>query len=57
MCLFLISTGLHAQFDYDESSTNPFGLPNPEAPKEILDFEPMIGICDCLSETRNQDQT
>lgn len=55
--LCLLSYGLVAQFDFDASKEHPFGMPNPDAPEQIKDFEPMIGICDCLSETRNKDQT
>lgn len=40
---------LMAQYDYEPSTSNPFGLPNPKAPSEIRDFQPMIGICDCSS--------
>lgn len=46
-----------SQYAYEASADHPFGLPNPEAPKELLDFAPMIGECDCKSQTRNQDQT
>jgi len=48
---------LSAQYDYEPSAEHPYGLPNPEAPKEILDFAPMIGECDCKSQNRNPDQT
>ena len=46
---------LDAQYQYEVSADHPFGLPNPEAPPEILDFAPLIGICECISETRNPD--
>ena len=46
-----------AQYDYEPSIAHPYGLPNPEAPKELLDFAPMIGECHCKSELRNPDQT
>ena len=42
---------------YEPSQINPYGLPNPDAPKEITDFAPMIGICDCKSVARNPDGT
>ncbi len=42
---------------YESSVLNPYGLPNPEAPKEILDFDPLIGTCYCTSTARNADQT
>jgi len=44
-----------SQFQYEPSKEHPFGLPNPEAPKEILDFAPLIGECNCLSQTRGAD--
>jgi hypothetical protein len=45
----------NAQYEYEASSSNPFGLLNPEAPAEVADFAPLIGESDCLSESRNQD--
>lgn len=48
---------LFSQFDFEPSSEHPFGLPNPNAPQELLDFAPMIGECNCKSQTRNPDQT
>ena len=58
LTLFLVLPLLtFAQYDYEPSATHPFGLPNPEAPKELMDFAPLIGECNCISETRNQDQT
>lgn len=40
---------------YEPSKANPYGLPNPDAPQQVKDFAPMIGRCDCKSESRNQD--
>lgn len=51
------SLAANAQFEYDVSIKNPFGLPNPEAPSEIKDFMPMIGECNCSSVSRAQDGT
>ncbi|MCL6265018.1 YybH family protein [Flagellimonas myxillae] len=48
---------LLAQYNYEPSLEHPFGLPNPKAPKELMDFAPMIGECNCKSETRKADQT
>ncbi len=42
---------------YNPSTLYPFGRPNPGAPPQILDFDPMIGICDCRSVQRNPDGT
>lgn len=49
LLLILNCSLLMAQYDYEPSTYNPFGLPNPKAPSEIRDFQPMIGICDCTS--------
>ncbi|MDG5493101.1 DUF6265 family protein [Psychroserpens sp. SPM9] len=54
--LGIFFTGVtHAQYDYEASEKHPFGLPNPEAPEQIKDFEPLIGTCNCSSTTRKQD--
>lgn len=55
--LFLISTSLFSQYNFESSDNFPFGQPNPDAPQQIKDFEPMIGECPCKSESRNQDGT
>ena len=57
--LMLFSTTSIAQtnYEYEPSKAHPFGLPNPEAPQQILDFSPLIGECDCESLARNQDGT
>ncbi|MGW9687166.1 YybH family protein [Flagellimonas sp. 2504JD1-5] len=55
--LFLVPALILAQYDFDTSSEHPFGLPNPNAPKELLDFAPLIGECNCKSYSRNADQT
>jgi hypothetical protein len=52
-----ISFTAFAQYDYEPSVTLPFGKPNPKAPEQIIDFQPMIGECNCKSVTRNQDGT
>lgn len=46
-----------AQYDYEPSVEHPYGLPNPDAPTELLDFVPLIGECHCKSEVRKPDQT
>lgn len=45
------------QYSYEPSPEHPFGLPNPEAPQELLDFAPLIGECNCSSVSRNPDQS
>lgn len=54
LCVPLFTLG---QFQFEPSTENPFGLPNSKAPKEILDFAPLIGECNCKSQNRNPDQT
>jgi len=56
--LTVVCSGIvSAQYDFDSSSTHPYGLPNPEAPEQIKDFAPLIGKCECESITRNPDQS
>ncbi len=58
LCLLfycIASSSVIGQYDYEPSTENPFGLPNPEAPGEIKDYQPMIGICDCISIRKNKD--
>lgn len=55
--LLLLSFFSFSQNDYSVSDTNPYGLPNPEAPEQIKDYQPLIGKCNCKSVSRNQDQT
>ena len=50
-----LSTTAMAQYDYEPSKAYPFGRLNPEAPKEVADFDPLIGECSCLSVTRDQE--
>ncbi len=53
--LFCSGAHLMSQYEHEPSSSNPFGLPNPEAPAEILDYQAMIGICDCISMRKGSD--
>ncbi|MDT0559650.1 hypothetical protein RM697_13400 [Ichthyenterobacterium sp. W332] len=52
---FMLTQLSFGQYKYDASEKHPFGQPNPEAPEQIKDFEPMIGSCKCTSITRKQD--
>lgn len=54
---FCFSLYAFPQYQFEPSPEHPFGLPNPEAPKEILDFAPLIGECNCKSVRRNADRT
>ncbi|MGI9550627.1 MAG: YybH family protein [Aurantibacter sp.] len=52
-----LTTLVFSQYQYDPSAENPFGLPNPDAPQQLLDFAPLIGECNCKSVSRKADQT
>lgn len=52
--LFFSIVFLTAQHAYEPSAEHPYGLKNPKAPSQLDDFEPLIGLCDCDSERRNQ---
>ena len=43
--------------NYEPNTENPFGKINPIASKEVADFQPLIGTCDCISTTRNPDKS
>lgn len=49
--------GQNSIYHYESSEVNPFGLPNPDAPPQIIDWAEMIGECDCKSVSRNPDQS
>jgi len=53
----LVSFSLFSQYEYAPSKEYPFGQSNPEAPEQIKDYEPMIGLCDCKSVSRKPDGT
>lgn len=55
----ILSLNAFAQnkYEYEPTKVSPFGKPNPEAPVQIKDYAELIGICDCKSVTRKQDQT
>ena len=51
------SLSLFSQNEYEASKAFPYGQPNPEAPKQIKDYQDLIGLCNCKSTSRNPDQT
>ena len=61
LLLTVVCTFLHAgytqteTFLYEPSADHPYGLPNPDAPKELLDWSDLIGECQCRSVSRNPD--
>lgn len=56
-CLLFTFFVSNAQYEYDISETQPFGIANPEAPQQIKDYDALIGLCNCKSSSRNQDGT
>ena len=57
LVLFATAFNYAQNYNYEPSPEHPFGLPNPEAPQQILDFAPLIGECHCQSVSRKADQT
>ena len=55
--IFIVSASAQVQMQYESSEQFPFGQLNPDAPTQTADFDPMIGLCDCKSVSRNQDGT
>lgn len=56
LLLTLFFTILQPNLAQEENSPSPdlpFGRVHPEAPTELQDFAPLIGICDCQSLQRN----
>ncbi|NJB72689.1 ketosteroid isomerase-like protein [Saonia flava] len=53
----LVYTGSSAQYNFEPSIEHPYGIPNPEAPQEVLDYTALIGECNCKSIARKADQT
>ena len=49
------TTAVFSQYEYEPSAAYPYGRPNPEAPKEIKDYQELIGSCSCTSTLRNKD--
>ncbi|WP_394747505.1 hypothetical protein [Spongiimicrobium salis] len=46
-----------AQYEYEPSVEHPYGLPNPKAARSVQDYQQLIGLCQCSSVSRKQDQT
>lgn len=58
MFLFVhFSIAQDTSYPFEATEEFPFGQKNPAAPKQLADFEKMIGECDCYSQRRNPDQT
>lgn len=57
LLFLLISSTVFAQYDYAPSEKNPFGILNPEAPKQTADYAQLIGTCNCKSISRIDQNT
>ena len=55
MLIVVCSYSLYGQYLYEPSPEHPYGLPHPDAPEQIKDYQPMIGKCDCTSLRRDQE--
>tara|TARA_R110000868_G_scaffold304437_17_gene565295 strand:- start:28142 stop:28711 length:570 start_codon:yes stop_codon:yes gene_type:complete len=53
----VLSLSAFAQYNYTISEENPFGKLNPNAPKEVADYDLLIGESQCTSISRAPDQT
>ncbi len=49
---FTLCSGQSNNYQYEPGKNNPYGSINPEAPKELADFAPLIGDSQCKSVTR-----
>jgi hypothetical protein len=45
------------EYIHEPSAKNPYGTVNPKAPKEMADFAPLIGTCDCKSQSKASNGT
>ena len=52
-----LAWGQSSSYSFEPSPDHPFGLPNPDAPTEIMDWSDLIGECACRSVARNPDGT
>ncbi|WGD33818.1 DUF4440 domain-containing protein [Olleya sp. YS] len=56
LILFLcLSLSAYSQTENEPSTDFPYGKAHPDAPKQIKDFQPLIGSCNCKSTARNKD--
>ncbi|MBT8287312.1 MAG: hypothetical protein HKN00_03680 [Flavobacteriaceae bacterium] len=54
ICLFGVLC-LNGQNEFEPNEDYPYGSPNPEAPAQLKDYEPLIGLSDCKSVSRKPD--
>lgn len=57
LLLLFSSLVVSAQYNFSASKKVPYGKANPDAPKQIKDYESLIGVSNCKSSTKNQDGT
>lgn len=55
LLLFFTSITVFSQYKYEATKENPFGKYNPKAPKEVQDYQDLIGLCNCTSTSRKPD--
>ena len=56
LLLFLLFPLLiYSQYEYEVSEEHPYGKINPKAPKQLKDYQNLIGTCKCKSVARNPD--
>ncbi|MEO0572522.1 MAG: hypothetical protein AAF039_12520 [Bacteroidota bacterium] len=55
--LIVFQARAQSDFLYEPSASHPYGLPNPNAPENIKDWEELIGECECESFTFQKDRT
>ena len=57
LAFFLITFSIYSQYNYNISKEHPFGVYNPNAPKQLQDYKELIGLSKCISTSRNPDQS
>ncbi len=52
---FIIAVPTFAQYEYEPNKEHPYGQLNPAAFPQTGDFAPLIGVSECISESRAPD--
>jgi len=55
LVIFVSEAQESKSISYEASDDFPYGRLNPEAPPQTADYDELIGLCDCKSESRNAD--
>lgn len=53
--LFNTAAIADTQYPNEVSDIHPFGIKHPNAPEQLSQFEPLIGLSDCSSQRQGQD--